>query len=66
MRVILTDNFGMSGEAPGKDETELARFTDPEMARNVAGEWNAKNGGEGASWYARVVEDSYKLQKFEV
>lgn len=64
MKVILTDNFGLSGESQGKDEILLEAGLTNFIAHYLATAWNAKNSGPLAPHFAKVVADDYELAVF--
>lgn len=66
MRVIKRDNFGMSGEAPGKDEEFITANLPQWLAEQLARDLNGKeSGGDHALWIYVVVPEDYKLQEFQ-
>lgn len=64
--IVRTDNFGQSGEVPGRDEKIVATgFLTKEAAILEASKLNDKFGGEDSYDYFMVVDGGYKPAVFE-
>ena len=64
MRIVWTDNYGRSGESPGKDEKFVAKELTDFYARRIVKLLN-DSCSESGSDYFKVVEDDYQLLIFE-
>lgn len=62
--VLMTDNFGMAGESPGRDEKFLLWPMPKHIAVKIATALN-EDVGEMGSHYFVVVRAEYKPKVFE-
>lgn len=62
-RIIRTDNFGMSGETPSRDEEFLLWPMPTEDCEAIAEILNSRVG-DFDPWYYQVVPEDYQLQVF--
>lgn len=63
-RIVQGDNFGMSGEMPGRDEKFVLWPLPTEIATKIAALLNNASPEDGPYFY-RTVETDYKLSTFE-
>lgn len=65
MRIVTTDNFDRSGEATGHDEHFLLWGMPEEDAKAIC-EILVRRMHDNSDTFFKVVENDYKLRKFEV
>ena len=63
-RIVRSDNFGMSGESPGKDEAFILWPLSDEIAEQIAG-LLVDDGGEMGDFFYRAEPEDYELLIFE-
>ena len=63
-RIVQSDNFGMSGEQPGKDEVFILWEMPIEDCAKIVEVLN-NHGDSMSPYFYRVVQRDYKLMRFE-
>lgn len=64
MRIVQSDNFGMGGEMPGRDDRFLLWELKQKTAEIIAKALNDEID-DTSPFYYKIVPDDYKLQIFE-
>lgn len=65
MRIVVADNFGMSGETPGKDERFVGESWKRETCEILVSVLNNLESGRDHPDYYKAVSDDYRLRTFE-
>lgn len=63
-RILQTDNYGMAGESPGRNESFLLWSMNIKIAQMIADALNIDSEEDGPIYY-KVVDDDYEPLVFK-